>query len=98
MAALTQDDLRQLMTAMTEASTAMTQAMTQIMAETKRESTKGHIDHRSIGGPPEWDSSNEVGRRGTGGNSQDTLSHCQTRALTAIALSAVSQVMYLGSW
>ena len=60
MAALTQDDLRQLMTAMTEASTAMTQAMTQIMAETKRESTKGHIDHRSIGGPPEWDSSNEA--------------------------------------
>ena len=60
MAALTQEDLRQLMEAMTQASTAMTQAMTQIMQETKRDSAKGHIDHRAIGGPPEWDSANET--------------------------------------
>merc|ERR1712240_475684 len=52
-----QEDLRQLMAAMT---TAMTQAVTQIMAETKRDPAKGHIDHRAIGGPPEWDSTNEA--------------------------------------
>ena len=60
MATLTQDDMRQLMEAMTHGiSTAMTQAMTQIIQETKRDPIKGHIDHRSIGGPPEWDSASE---------------------------------------
>ena len=58
---MTPEDVRQLMTAMTEAMTqVVTQTVTQVMAENKKESTKGHIDHRSIGGPPEWDSSNEA--------------------------------------
>ena len=60
MATMTPDDLRVLMEAMTNGiSTAMTRAMTQIIQETKRDPIKGHIDHRSIGGPPEWDSACE---------------------------------------
>ena len=60
MAVLTQDDMKAMMDAMTKASTAMTAAMNQIMHEVKRDTSKGHIDHRAIGGPPEWDSTNEA--------------------------------------
>ena len=53
MAVLTQDDLKQLIAAMTE-------VVTTAIQETKRtDTTKGHIDHRAIGGPPEWDSAKE---------------------------------------
>ena len=62
MAALTADDLKQLISAMTQVcATSISEAMSQVIQETKRDPpVKGHIDHRSIGGPPEWDSSNET--------------------------------------
>ena len=62
MAALTQDDLKQLIAAMTQACvTSISDAMTQVIQETKRtDLVKGHIDHRAIGGPPDWDSANEA--------------------------------------
>ena len=53
MAALTQDDVKQLITTITE-------AITQVIQQTQRtDVVKGHIDHRAIGGPPEWDSAKE---------------------------------------
>ena len=58
-------DLQALVTAivqpmMSQMSTQMSQIMTQMTTELKTTNEKkGRIDHRSIGGPPEWDSSKE---------------------------------------
>ena len=62
MAALTADDLKQLISAMTQVcATSISEAMSQVIQETKRvPHVKGHIDHRAIGGPPDWDSTNEA--------------------------------------
>ena len=48
MAALTADDLKQLISAMTQVcATSISEAMSQVIQETKRDPpVKGHIDHR----------------------------------------------------
>ena len=75
MASLTPEQLQQ-------AAALMLPLLSDMMRELRREDQSGRIDHRAMGGPPEWDSSKDEGFREWSLKLQAWLVNQDQKALT----------------
>ena len=86
----TTEQLANLMKQLTESMVAQQTMMKDFFAHMRPNDRKGHIDHRSINGPPEWDSVKEETFQEWQIKLQSWLVNQDTRAMTWLSGAAAS--------